>query len=214
MSVRCPTHRYIRDGDEVTGPLEQMAARSPARTLRHQRGSVAVRRHRDGVGFNVARSRRNSSRLWEYARQGGTVVVQYNVMDGQFWSNEPGTLNSLGPYPVQLSRDRVTVEESPVKLVLPDHPLLNAPNKIAASDWDGWIQERGLYFAGKWDEKYETPLEMNDPGEAASRGSLLTARVGKGAYVMTGLSFFRQLPAGVPGAYKLFANLISAGKTE
>jgi hypothetical protein len=158
--------------------------------------------------------RRAAQRLWEYAREGGTVVVQYNVMDGQFWSNEPGTLNSLGPYPVQLSRDRVTVEEAPVKLVLPDHPLLNAPNKITASDWDGWVQERGLYFAGKWDAKYETPLEMNDPGEAASRGSLLTARVGKGAYVMTGLSFFRQLPAGVPGAYKLFANLISAGKSQ
>ncbi len=165
--------------------------------------------------FNVREDlRRNSSRLWEYARQGGTVVVQYNVMDGQFWSNEPGTLNSLGPYPIQLSRDRVTVEEAPVKAVLPDHRLLNKPNKITERDWEGWIQERGLYFASKWDEKYETPLEMNDPGEAATRGSLLTARVGKGAYVMTGLSFFRQLPAGVPGAYKLFANLISAGKTQ
>jgi hypothetical protein len=76
------------------------------------------------------------------------------------------------------------------------------------------MQERGLYFAGKWDEKYEAPLEMGDPGEPASRGSLLTAHVGKGAYVMTGLSFFRQLPAGVPGAYKLFANLISAGKNQ
>ncbi|MBE0656524.1 MAG: PIG-L family deacetylase [Bryobacteraceae bacterium] len=164
--------------------------------------------------FNVREDlRRASSRLWEYARQGGTVVVQYNVMDGQFWSNEAGTLTSLGPYPVQLSRDRVTVEEAPVKAVLPDHALLNAPNKIVAADWDGWVQERGLYFAGKWDEKYETPIEMNDPGERPSRGSLLTVRVGKGAYVMSGLSFFRQLPAGVPGAYKLFANMISAGKT-
>ncbi|HPT25046.1 MAG TPA: hypothetical protein PLZ95_01420, partial [Bryobacteraceae bacterium] len=136
------------------------------------------------------------------------------VMDGQFWSNEAGTLNSLGPYPVQLGRDRVTVEEAPVKALLPGHALLNTPNKISEEDWAGWIQERGLYFASKWDERYETPIEMSDPGETPSRGSLLTARVGKGAYVMTGLSFFRQLPAGVPGAYKLFANLISAGKIQ
>jgi hypothetical protein len=205
-------------GDEVTRALEQMGCevilleRADLEKGDLSRFDAIV----TGVrAFNVREDlRRNSSRLWEYARQGGTVVVQYNVMDGQFWSNEPGTLNSLGPYPVRLSRDRVTVEEAPVKLVLPDHPLLNAPNKIVAADWEGWIQERGLYFAGKWDAKYETPLEMNDPGEAASRGSLLTARVGKGAYVMTGLSFFRQLPAGVPGAYRLFANLISAGKSQ
>ena len=205
-------------GDEVTRALEQMGCEvTMLERADLEKGDLS---RFDAIvtgvrAFNVREDlRRNSSRLWEYARQGGTVVVQYNVMDGQFWSNEPGTLNSLGPYPVQLSRDRVTVEEAPVKLVLPDHPLLNAPNKIASSDWDGWVQERGLYFAGKWDAKYETPLEMNDPGEAASRGSLLTARVGKGAYVMTGLSFFRQLPAGVPGAYKLFANLISAGKSQ
>jgi len=165
--------------------------------------------------FNVREDlRRASGRLWEYARQGGTVVVQYNVMDGQFWSNEAGTLNSLGPYPVQLGRERVTVEESPVKALLPGHILLNAPNRITDEDWAGWGQGRGLYFASRWDGRYETPIEMGDPGEAPSRGSLLTARVGTGAYVMTGLSFFRQLPAGVPGAYKLFANLISAGKAQ
>jgi hypothetical protein len=165
--------------------------------------------------WNVrADMRRAAQRLWDFASQGGTVVVQYNVVDGQFSPNEPGTLGALGPYPIQLSRDRVTVEEAPVKAVLPDHALLNRPNRVLESDWAGWVQERGLYFATKWDEKYQAPIEMSDPGEAASRGSLLTARVGKGAYVMTGLSFFRQLPAGVPGAYKLFANLISAGKTQ
>ncbi len=205
-------------GDEVPPALEQLGCEV---TLLDQNALEKGDLSRfdaivTGVrAFNVREDlRRAAGRLWEYARQGGTVVVQYNVMDGQFWSNEAGTLNSLGPYPVQLGRDRVTVEEAPVKALLPGHALLNVPNKIIDDDWAGWIQERGLYFASKWDERYETPIEMGDPGETPSRGSLLTARVGKGAYVMTGLSFFRQLPAGVPGAYKLFANLISAGKAQ
>ncbi len=205
-------------GDDVPRALEQLGCEvTPLEKADLEKGDLS---RFDAIvtgvrAWNVRPDlRRAAQRLWEYAREGGTVVVQYNVMDGQFFSNVAGTLQELGPYPIQLSRDRVTVEESPVKLVLPDHRLLNQPNRITERDWEGWIQERGLYFASKWDEKYETPIEMNDPGEAASRGSLLTARVGKGVYVMTGLSFFRQLPAGVPGAYKLFANLISAGKTQ
>jgi len=89
---------------------------------------------------------------------------------------------------------------------------LNTPNKITATDFNGWVQERGLYFAGTWDKAFEAPLSSNDPGEQPADGSLLVANYGKGHYVFTGLSFFRELPAGVPGAYRLFANLISLGK--
>jgi LmbE family N-acetylglucosaminyl deacetylase len=143
-------------------------------------------------------------RLEAYAEGGGTVVVQYNTT-GDLVTDE------LGPYPIKLSRDRVTVEEAPVTFTKPDSPLLNFPNKLAPADFDGWVQERGLYFAGSWDPKYETVLATHDPGESDKPGGLLFAKVGKGAWVYTGYSFFRQLPAGVPGAYRLFVNLVSAG---
>ena len=119
--------------------------------------------------------------------------------------------DELGPYPFKLSRDRVTVEEAPVTFLEPEHPLLNFPNRLAPPDFDGWVQERGLYFAGTWDPKYETPIATHDPGETDKRGGLLFAKVGKGAWVYTGYAFFRQLPAGVPGAYRFFVNLVSAG---
>ncbi|MBK9064636.1 MAG: PIG-L family deacetylase [Acidobacteria bacterium] len=143
-------------------------------------------------------------RLEAYAEGGGTVVVQYNTT-GDLVTDE------LGPWPIKLSRDRVTVEEAPVTFTKPDSPLLNFPNKLAPADFDGWVQERGLYFAGSWDPKYETVLATHDPGESDKPGGLLYGRVGKGAWVYTGYAFFRQLPAGVPGAYRLFVNLVSAG---
>ena len=118
-----------------------------------------------------------------------------------------------GPYPFKVSTDRVTVEEAPVRFVHPDSPLLNVPNKITAADFTGWVQERGAYFASSWDkEHYEAPLAMSDPGEQQPNSSLLIAKHGKGYYVYTSLAFFRQLPAGVPGGYRLFANLVSLGK--
>jgi hypothetical protein len=107
----------------------------------------------------------------------------------------------------------VSVETAPVVFLAPDHPLLNLPNKITAKDFDGWIQERGLNFASQWDERYETVLACHDPGEPDKPGGLLYARYGKGIFIYTGYAWFRQLPAGVPGAYRLFANIISAGKT-
>jgi hypothetical protein len=107
----------------------------------------------------------------------------------------------------------VTVEEAPVTFVNPRHPLLNVPNHVGPADFDGWIQERGLYFANPWDAKYETVLASHDPGETDKAGGLLFARVGQGAFVYTGYAFFRQLPAGVPGAYRLLENLVSAGET-
>ena len=147
--------------------------------------------------------RANQPRLLDYVRNGGTYVVQYtNVRDG--------AVPPLGPYPFSLSMDRVTVEDSPVAFTAPDSPLLQMPNRITPRDFEGWVQERGLYFAGKWDPRYQTVVETHDPGEQPLPGGMLYAKVGKGAYVFTAFSWFRQLPAGVPGAYRIFANLLSA----
>lgn len=166
--------------------------------------------------FNTrADVRSNYERLYDYARNGGTFVVQYNVMEGGFFGGDPAILANMGPYPIKIGRnDRVTVEDSPVTFLKPNHPLLNTPNKISMKDFDGWIQERGLYFATEWDPKYETIFATHDPGEQPLAGGTLYAKLGKGAYVFTAYSWFRELPAGVPGAYRLFANLLSAGKAQ
>ena len=162
--------------------------------------------------FNVrADLRANHQRLREYMERGGTFVVQYNVLEGMGPASEAPPLKNLGPYPLTLGRARTTVEEAPVSFVKPDHRLLQTPNRIAAADFDGWVQERALYFPSDWDSHYETVLESHDPGEPPQQSGLLYAHVGKGAYVFTSYVFFRELPAGVPGAYRLFANLISAG---
>ena len=150
------------------------------------------------------RLKQATKRLEAYAEGGGTVLVQYSTT-GDLVTDE------LGPYPFKLSRDRVTVEEAPVTFTKPGSSLLNFPNKLTQSDFDGWVQERGLYFAGSWDPRYETPIASHDPGESDKSGGLLFAKVGKGAWVYTGYAFFRQLPAGVPGAYRFFVNLVSAG---
>ncbi len=118
----------------------------------------------------------------------------------------------MGPFPLRIGRNRVTVEEAPVKLLLPEHPLLQRPNRITAADFDGWVQERALYFPAQWDPRYEALLETADPGEPPQRGGLLFARVGKGAYIYTSYAWWRQLPAGVAGAWRIFANLVSAGR--
>ena len=143
--------------------------------------------------------------LLDYARQGGTVVVQYQV-------SGPMAVENIGPYPITLSRDRVTDENADISFLRPSHPLLNVPNKITREDFKGWVQERGLYFATAWDPHYEPVLSAHDPGEKPLTGGLLVAPCGKGYWIYTGYAFFRQLPAGVPGAYRLFANLISLGK--
>lgn len=144
--------------------------------------------------------------LLQYVENGGTLVVQYNT------SFDLGT-DQYAPYPLTISRDRVTDENAPVTILNPDHPVINYPNKINASDFESWVQERGLYFPGKRDDRYEAILSMHDPGEQPKDGSLLIAPYGKGYYVYTGISFFRQLPEGVSGAYKLFANMISLSKS-
>lgn len=144
-------------------------------------------------------------RLLQYVEDGGTLIVQYNVTSGLL-------TDRIGPYPFTIGRDRVSVENAPVLFLAPGHPLLNSPNKITAKDFEGWIQERGLYFASAWDEKYETILSSHDPGEPDKKGGLLYARYGKGVFIYTAYAWFRQLPAGVPGAFRLFANMIAAGK--
>ncbi len=141
-------------------------------------------------------------KLMEYVRQGGTVVAQYNTSYNM-------VLEDVGPYPIKLGRDRVTDEKAEIRFLKADHPALNSPNKITEKDFENWVQERGLYFPASWDEHYTPLLSSNDPDESPADGSLLVAPYGNGYYVYTGLSFFRQFPAGVPGAYRLFANLIS-----
>lgn len=143
--------------------------------------------------------------LLEYVKGGGTLVVQYNTNFGL-------DMKKLSPYELSLSRDRVTEEDAEVRILKPDHPVLNFPNKITTEDFSGWIQERGLYFPNKWGNEFDAVISMNDKGEEPRDGSLLIARYGKGYYVYTGLSFFRELPEGVGGAYKLFANILSLGK--
>ena len=146
-------------------------------------------------------------RLLQYVKDGGTFIVQYNVSRGL------QTIN-IGPYPFTIGRDRVSEETAPVAFLNPKHPLLNFPNKITQKDFDGWVQERGLYFATGWDERYEPILTSSDTNESDKKGGLLYARYGKGVFIYTGYSWFRQLPAGVPGAYRLFANLISSGDAD
>jgi LmbE family N-acetylglucosaminyl deacetylase len=142
--------------------------------------------------------------LLNYVKEGGTMVVQYNT-NSDFEIDK----DKFAPYPITLSRDRVTEENSEIRILKPEHPALNYPNKMTAKDFEGWVQERGLYFPANWHENYDALLSCNDTGEPAKNGSLLVAQYGEGYYVYTGLSFFRELPEGVPGAYKLFANLVS-----
>jgi hypothetical protein len=144
-------------------------------------------------------------KLMQYVENGGTMVVQYNTAN----QLDDLAVPAPGPYPFKISRDRVTVEEAPVKLLTATHPLLTAPNKITAKDFEGWVQERGLYFPSEWDPKYSTMLATNDPGEPEKPGGQLYAKHGKGAFIYTGYAWWRQLPAGVPGAIRAFVNLVS-----
>ena len=143
--------------------------------------------------------------LFDYVKQGGVVIAQYNTLA------ELKT-NQLGPYPLEISRDRVTDENAEVRILAPNHPLMTTPNKITSKDFGGWVQERGLYFPNKWDPAWTPILSCNDPKEKPLDGGLLVAKSGKGFFIYTSYSWFRQLPAGVPGAYRLFANMLSLGK--
>jgi len=145
--------------------------------------------------------------LLKYVEDGGTLMVQYNT-------NSRLVTNDLAPFTLRLSRDRITVEEADVKIIAPKHPVMNFPNQIGSNDFENWVQERGLYFPDEWDQAFTPILASADPGEEPLTGGLLVAKYGKGHYIYTGYSWFRQLPAGVPGAFRIFANLISIGSYE
>ncbi len=149
--------------------------------------------------------------LMDYVEKGGNLIYQYNTTRGINWED-------FAPYELKFtgrsSDSRVSVEEAEIRMLIPNHPVLNYPNKIGDSDFDGWVQERGLYFPSEWANEYEAILSSNDPGEEPKDGGLLVAKYGKGYFVYTGYSWFRELPAGVPGAYRLFANIVSLGKEQ
>jgi hypothetical protein len=150
----------------------------------------------------------NNKRLLDFVQAGGRLVVQYNTVG---YTAAAGDFNGgkFTPYPATLSRARVSVEEAPVKILDPANTIFHFPNEITQKDFDGWVQERGLYFMSQWDANFTPLLESHDPGESEQKGGLLVAHCGKGTYIYTGYAFFRQLPAGVPGAVRLFVNLLS-----
>ncbi len=197
-------------GDEVPEALRQLGY---AVTLLDPAADLTLERLRrfDAVvlgirAYNtVERLKTQQPELLKYVEQGGNLVVQYVV-------SREVLLPQIGPYPMKLSNDRVTVEDAPVTLLRPEHRLLNYPNKISAADFQGWVQEQGLYYPSEWDPKYTPVIASSDPGETPKQSAILVADYGRGHYIYTGLSFFRELPAGVPGAYRLLANLVSYGK--
>jgi len=160
--------------------------------------------------YNVKeRLRFRQPALLQYVQDGGTLIVQYNTNRGLVLPME-----EIAPYHLNISRDRVTVEEAEVRFLAPDHDVLNFPNKITEKDFEGWVQERGLYFPNEWGSEFTPILSSNDPDEPARDGGLLVAKYGKGYYVYTGYSWFRELPPGVTGAYRIFANMIGLGNRE
>jgi LmbE family N-acetylglucosaminyl deacetylase len=196
-------------GDEVPAALQEMGyAVTPLTgadlTAEHlgRLDAVVIGVRAFNVRTDLAERR---AALFAYVEAGGTVVVQYNTLDRL-------PENWLAPFVLHLSRERVTDEHAPVTILAPGHPVLAAPNAITPADFDGWVQERGLYFPDRWDERFTPVLACSDPGEAPLKSGLLVARHGKGYLVYTSLAWFRQLPEGVPGAYRLFANLVSLGK--
>ena len=195
-------------GDEVPDALRQLGY--AVTMLDPGQITAAALKHFDAVvvgarAFNTHDFSAQMPALFAYVQNGGTMIVQDN------WPRGLRT-QPIAPYPLQLSQDRVTNEQAPVTFLARDNPVLNQPNPITAADFNGWIQERGVYYASDWGSAFVPVLAMSDPGEAPLKGGLLVARYGKGYYVYTGLVFFRQLPAGVPGAYRLFANLVSLGQ--
>ncbi len=198
-------------GDDVPKSLEQIGYKVFPIDLNSVQEGTLSKYDAIVVGiraYNVVDALRFKQKyLLDYVKDGGNLIVQYNT-SGRNGLNFP----NLAPYPLNVSRDRVTDENSPVTILAKEHPIVNIPNKISVTDFDGWVQERGLYFPNEWGKEFTPILSMQDKGESPTKGSLLVAPYGKGYYIYTGLSFFRELPEGVAGAYKLFANMLSLGK--
>ena len=198
-------------GDEIPASLEQIGYR--VWELKDEEITEEKLADFDAVilgvrAYNtVDRLKYHQEKLMNYVENGGTMIVQYNTSFRM-------VTQDVAPYPLKLGRGRVSVEEAEIRVLKPDHPVLNYPNKITEEDFGDWVQERGLYFPEEWDEKFEAILSSNDPGEDPRDGGLLVTKFGKGYYIYSGYSWFRQLPAGVPGAYRIFTNMISIGKDE
>ncbi|GAB2544631.1 hypothetical protein GCM10027085_40210 [Spirosoma aerophilum] len=204
-------------GDEVPAALQQMGCKvtilGPAELNGNLSGYDAIVVGVRAYNTNGPAMTRYQSKLMEYVKNGGNMIVQYVTPVNSFFRNE-APLPQLGPYPFTVVNERVTEEDAPMTFLNPNHPLLNYPNKITDADFSGWIQERGIYFARDWDKAYEPIFSSHDENEAPKEGSLIYAKYGKGHFMYTGLVFFRELPAGVPGAYRLFANMISASNNS
>ncbi|MDT0607336.1 PIG-L family deacetylase [Croceitalea rosinachiae] len=198
-------------GDKVPESLEQIGYN--VQTINVSEIEKGTLDKYDGIvvgirAYNVVEELKfKQSHLLDYVKEGGNLIIQYNTANR--WRNQ---FENIAPYSLTISRDRVTNENAEVSILAKDHALVNFPNTIDKTDFDGWVQERGLYFPNEWGEEFTPILSMSDKGETAKTGSLLVAPYGKGNYIYTGLSFFRELPAGVSGAYKLFANMLSLGK--
>ena len=196
-------------GDDVAGCLEQMGYAVTQLTGADLTPEKLSPLDAVVIGIRAFNTRTDLAEhlpaLFAYVEAGGNVIAQYNLSAGL-------SANWLAPFHLRISRDRITDETAPVAFLAPDHPSLTTPNRITEADFDGWVQERGLYFPDQWDERFTAILASGDPGETPLRGGLLVARHGKGHFVYTALAWFRQLPEGVPGAYRLFANLVSLGK--
>jgi hypothetical protein len=193
-------------GDDILPVLQQLGL--DARELSPQELATGDLKQFDTIVLGIRAYdtrddlRKYNQRLLDFATQGGTLVVQ---------NNSDSDAGNYAPYPAQSSRERVSVEEAPVEILAPQDSIFSFPNKITRADFDGWIQERGVNFMSQWDDRYRPLLASADPGEAPLKGGLLRASVGKGTYIYTGYAFFRQLPAGVPGAIRLYVNLLAAG---
>jgi hypothetical protein len=200
---------YMGAGDEVPAALRQMGCTVNILEDKDIETEKLARYDAIVIGVRAYNTKENlkfhHAKLMEYVQNGGTLVLQYN-------NNFELYLDQLAPAKMKLSRTRVTDEAAEVRFLIPDHAMLNKPNKLTTYDFNGWVQERGLYFPGEWEAPLEAPISCNDPGEKLADGAILTMKYGKGHYVYTGISFFRELPAGVLGAYRLFANMISLGK--
>ena len=213
--VRMPVNRilYLKGaGDEVAPMLRQLGCVVDEMTAAEAASADFSRYESIVTGIRAYNTDEDLPALYDrilrFMEAGGTFLVQYNTNSNL----HPGKFRT--PYPYTISRNRVTEEDAPVTLAAAEHPLLNSPNKITEKDFEGWVQERGLYFASKADSAYTHLLKMNDTGEAPMDGSLIVCNVGKGRYIYTGLSFFRQIPKGVPGALRLFANLLQPATTS
>jgi LmbE family N-acetylglucosaminyl deacetylase len=200
-------------GDEVPAALRQMDCQVTMLDEAELSKNLSVY---DAIVVGVRaynteeRLKYSQEKLMDYVKNGGTVVAQYATAGG--FLNDAIKTKQMGPYPFKIGRDRVTEEDAKMTWLQPNHPIMTTPNKLTENDFNGWIQERGIYFAIEWDKAYTPLFSCNDTNEAEKQGSLIYCNYGKGHYVYTGLAFFRELPAGVPGAYRLFANIISLSK--